>query len=115
MREVAGGFSDLKSSPVNVYLRANPSSYDQDTAGFIGNRFGTIPGASFNETMGHELLGHVWGQLFGGNPEGTTGNLRQAVLGEDAVRQTDPSRGLKTRHTGKEVITQSDLDRLRHK
>ena len=99
----------------NVYFRGNPSSFDGDTRGFINGGMGTIPGASFAETMGHELLGHTWGQLFGGNPAGTKGNLRQSVLGEDAVRRTDPARGLKTTHTGIEVITQSDVDRLRRK
>ena len=115
-RDVAGGFSDLKSNPMNVYLRANPSVFDiDDTRGFINGGMGTIPGANFAETMGHELFGHTWGQLFGGNPMGTKGNLRQSLLGEDAVRRTDPSRGLKTTHSGNEVLTQSDIDRLRHK
>jgi hypothetical protein len=112
-REVAGGFSDLKANPIQVYVQANPARWDADTRGFINGAFGTIPGANFVETMAHELLGHTWGLLFGSAPEGTMANLRQSVLAEDQVRRTDPSHGLKTTHGGQEVITQADLDRLR--
>lgn len=100
---------------MNVYLQANPSSFDGDTRGFTGAGFGTIPGANFGEAMAHELLGHVWGQLFGGASVGTLGNLRESILAEDQVRRTDPSRGLKTTHGGREVITREDLERLRRR
>jgi hypothetical protein len=115
MRDVPGGISVPPSDPRHVYIQANPSSWDKDTRGFTGTGFGTIPGANFGETMAHELLGHTWGNLFGGAPMGTTGNLRQSILAEDQVRRTDPSRGLKTTHGGREVISREDLDRLRKK
>ena len=70
---------------------------------------------SLGEAMAHELLGHTWGQLFGGAPVGTLGNLRESILAEDQVRRTDPSRGLKTTHGGRDVITREDLDSLRRR
>jgi len=114
-REVQGGFSQLTTNPMNVYVQANPSSFDPDTRGFIGTGFGAIPGANFGETMAHELLGHTWGHLFGNAPRTTLGNLRESVLAENQVRRTDPSRGIKIYHQGTQAITREDLDRLRKK
>jgi hypothetical protein len=46
----------------------------------------------------HELLGHVWADLIGGQSAGTQGNMLEALIAEDRVRNTDPSRGIKVRH-----------------
>jgi len=109
---VAGGFSDVKTDPINVYVHPDPSSFDRDTVGFINGSFGRIPGASRDETMAHELLGHTWSYVIQGEPEGSLEYRRQSVLAEDEVRRTDPERGLKIRH-GEEVLTGNDLIRLR--
>jgi RHS repeat-associated protein len=57
-----------------------------------------IPPASLGEKFAHELLGHEWGEVFGGHPNGTAANKRDAINSENEVRKTDPSRGQKTRH-----------------
>jgi RHS repeat-associated protein len=54
-----------------------------------------IPQANTSEEFGHEVLGHVWGEMFGGAPAGTRGNMRDSIVGEDAVRALDPTRGQK--------------------
>jgi RHS repeat-associated protein len=57
-----------------------------------------IPPANLGEKFAHELLGHMWGEVFGGAPGGTAANKRDAVNSENEVRRTDPSRGQKTKH-----------------
>jgi RHS repeat-associated protein len=54
-----------------------------------------IPQANTAEEFGHEVLGHIWGELNGGHQAGTRGNMRDSITGEDAVRKLDPSRGQK--------------------
>jgi RHS repeat-associated protein len=54
-----------------------------------------IPQANTAEEFGHEVLGHIWGEMFGGAPAGTRANMRDSIAGEDAVRALDPTRGQK--------------------
>ena len=54
-----------------------------------------IPQANTAEEFGHEVLGHIWGELFGGAPAGTRANMRDSIIGEDAVRALDPTHGQK--------------------
>jgi RHS repeat-associated protein len=54
-----------------------------------------IPQANTAEEFGHEVLGHIWGELLGGAPAGTRANMRDSITGEDAVRALDPTRGQK--------------------
>jgi RHS repeat-associated protein len=54
-----------------------------------------IPQANTGEEFGHEVLGHIWGEMFGGAPAGTRANMRDSIVGEDAVRALDPARGQK--------------------
>jgi RHS repeat-associated protein len=54
-----------------------------------------IPQANTAEEFGHEVLGHIWGEMFGGAPAGTRANMRDSIIGEDAVRALDPARGQK--------------------
>jgi RHS repeat-associated protein len=54
-----------------------------------------IPQANTAEEFGHEVLGHIWGEMFGGAPAGTRANMRDSIAGEDAVRALDPARGQK--------------------
>jgi RHS repeat-associated protein len=54
-----------------------------------------IPQANTGEEFGHEVLGHIWGEMFGGAPAGTRANMRDSIAGEDAVRALDPARGQK--------------------
>jgi hypothetical protein len=54
-----------------------------------------IPQANTAEEFGHEVLGHIWGEMFGGAPAGTRGNMRDSIAAEDAVRALDPTRGQK--------------------
>ena len=63
--------------------------YDQDATGQ------GIPQANTAEEFGHEVLGHIWGELFGGHPAGTRANMRDSITGENAVRKLDPARGQK--------------------
>jgi RHS repeat-associated protein len=67
----------------------NGMPYDPDAVGQ------GIPQANTAEEFGHEVLGHVWGELFGGHPAATRGNMRDSIIGEDAVRALDPTRGQK--------------------
>jgi hypothetical protein len=54
-----------------------------------------LPQANTGEEFGHEVLGHIWGELNGGHPAGTQANMRDSIAGEDAVRKLDPTRGQK--------------------
>lgn len=82
----------------------NSSQFDQDTWGLLGGYQGPIPGANLGEAAAHELLGHMWGEVFGGHLAGTAANMADAVRAEDAVRATDPTRGQKVTHGGEQVI-----------
>jgi RHS repeat-associated protein len=55
----------------------------------------SIPQANTGEEFGHEVLGHIWGEMFGGALAGTRANMRDSIAGEDAVRALDPARGQK--------------------
>ena len=63
--------------------------------------------------MAHELLGHDSGEMFGGDPAGTAGNLHDSLDAENAVRGTDPSRGLKIDHHGERVYTPQEVEKMR--
>jgi len=54
-----------------------------------------ISEANTAEEFGHEILGHIWGELIGGHPAGTRANMRDSIIGENAVRALDPTRGQK--------------------
>jgi RHS repeat-associated protein len=124
---VGGGASGTPSEGFSTsfsVVQADPSKVDSgDLSGvFLGKdgsiSTGTIPGANVEETAAHELLGHVWGELIGGQPalvnrQANVGNLREALIAEDRVRNTDPSRGLKIRHQDSgQIIRTSDLPRI---
>lgn len=52
------------------------------------------------EEFGHEVLGHIWGEMFDGHPAMINGhpsraNMRDSIIGEDAIRALDPARGQK--------------------
>ena len=81
----------------NVYIRWNPGRYDQES------RDENIPAANMREAMAHELLGHMWGEVFGGHMAGTAANKRDAVNSENAVRATDPTRGQKATHDHNQI------------
>lgn len=57
-----------------------------------------IPQANYGEEVAHELLGHVWGEMFGGHPAGTKANMDDALDAENDARAVDPSRKQKRRH-----------------
>jgi RHS repeat-associated protein len=65
------------------------SIYDPDA---IENR---VPQSNTGEEFAHEVLGHIWGDMFGGAPAGTRGNMRDSIAAEDVVRALDPTRGQK--------------------
>jgi RHS repeat-associated protein len=54
-----------------------------------------IPQADTAEEFGHEVLGHIYGEMLGGAPAGTRANMRDSIIGENAVRALDPTRGQK--------------------
>ena len=54
-----------------------------------------IPQANTAEEFAHEVLGHIWGELEGGDRAGTTRNMRDSVNAENGVRAVDKSRGEK--------------------
>jgi RHS repeat-associated protein len=54
-----------------------------------------LPQANTAEEFGHEVLGHIWGDMIGGHPAGTRANMRDSIEGENAVRALDPTRGQK--------------------
>jgi hypothetical protein len=100
-------------------VQADPSKVDSgDLHGvFLGpdgsTTAGDIPGADIEEAAAHELLGHVWADLIGGQSAGTQGNMKEALIAEDRVRNTDPSRGLKIRHQDSpQLIKTTDLPRI---
>ena len=124
---VGGGASGTQSEGYSTsfsVVQADPSKVDSgDLSGvFLGKdgsiTTGQIPGANEEETAAHELLGHVWAELIGGQSaivggQVNTGNLREALIAEDRVRNTDPSRGLKIRHQDSgQLIRASDLPRI---
>lgn len=69
--------------------RAPGIIYDPDAVGQ------NLPQATTAEEFGHEVLGHIWGELIGGDPAGTRANMRDSIIGENAVRALDPTRGQK--------------------
>jgi RHS repeat-associated protein len=74
--------------------------YDPDATGQ------NIPQANTAEEFGHEVLGHIWGELNGGHQAGTRANMRDSITGENAVRALDPARGqkgLETHHNYREM------------
>jgi RHS repeat-associated protein len=124
---IRGGLSGTPSEGFSTsfsVVQADPSKVDSgDLSGvFLGKdgsiTAGQIPGSDEEETAAHELLGHVWGELIGGQPaivggQANTGNLREALIAEDRVRNTDPSRGLKIRHQDSgQLVRTSDLPRI---
>jgi hypothetical protein len=94
----AGGFTQgpsLTGNPDgNVYIKWNPGPDD------VANEAGIehIPGVNRGEAIAHELLGHLWGEVFGRHAVGTAANKQDAVNAENAVRATDPKRGQKAQH-----------------
>jgi RHS repeat-associated protein len=54
-----------------------------------------VPQSNTAEEFGHEVLGHIWGELLGDAPSGTRANMRDSISAEDAVRALDPTRGQK--------------------
>jgi RHS repeat-associated protein len=92
----AGGFTQgpglTGNNDGNVYIKWNPGPDDAEAASE------RIPGVNRSEAMGHELLGHLWGEVFGGNARGSAANKQGAVNAENAVRATDPTRGQKAAH-----------------
>jgi RHS repeat-associated protein len=124
---VGGGASGTPSEGFALsfsVVQSDPSKVDSgDLSGvFLGKdgsiSTGQIPGADEEETAAHELLGHVYAELIGGQPaivngQVNPGNLREALIAEDRVRNTDPSRGLKIRHQDSgQLIRSSDLPRI---
>ena len=113
--QFAGGLAGTPSQgadPPFAYVKPDPWREDPDTAGIIGGKYGTIPGANPGAAMAHELLGHLWGEMFGGQRAGVFGNLRESVQAENAVRATDPTRGLKTQHHGRPVYTAQEIEKM---
>ena len=69
--------------------RTSGAVYDPDATGQ------GIPQANTAEEFGHEVLGHIWGELNGGHTAGSRANMRDSITGENAVRKLDPTRGQK--------------------
>ncbi len=121
-QDIHGGLSGTASQAYDQnfsVVQSDPSKVDSgDLDGVFLNSdgsttAGTIPGADIAETAAHELLGHVWGDLLGGKRAGTDGNKQEALIAEDRVRNTDPSRGLKLSHQGSSrLIKTTDLPRI---
>ncbi len=93
-----------------IQLKGGATSYvpsqGYDTQAFIdpGRRGATydpdavaqgIPQANTGEEFGHEVLGHIWGELIGWHFAGTRANMRDSIQAENAVRNLDPARGQK--------------------
>jgi RHS repeat-associated protein len=90
-----GGQSCLPSAGLEPEVFIDPNSAEKiDTD---ATDYG-IPAASQGEKAAHELLGHLWGDVFGGHRDGTPENIKDALDAENAVRATDPKRGKKTHH-----------------
>jgi hypothetical protein len=123
-QDVHGGLSGLTDQDYNqnfAVVQADPSKVNSgDLEGVFLNpdgsiSEGTIPGTNIAEAAAHEFLGHVWADLIGGKSAGTQGNLQEALIAEDRVRHTDPSRGLKIRHqNSRQLIHGSDLPRIKN-
>ena len=64
-------------------------TYDQDAVDQ------GLPQANTGEEFGHEVLGHIWGEIIGGDLAGTRANMRDSIIGENSVRALDPTRGQK--------------------
>jgi hypothetical protein len=122
---VGGGASGLTSQGFNQnfsVVQSDPSTVDSgdlSTGAYISadgtfDHNGPIPGADIEETAAHELLGHVWADLLGGQAAGTEGNKREALIAQDRVRNTDPTRGLKIYHQreGVDLVRPQDLPRI---
>ncbi len=124
IQDVKGGLSGTTTQDYNQnfsVVQSDPSNNDSGLGGVFLNPDGTItagqiPGANINEAAAHELLGHVWADLIGGQSAGTQGNMREALIAEDRVRNTDPARGLKIRHqddpSSVQLVRTSDLPRI---
>ncbi len=122
IKDVYGGTSGTTSQGYNqdfAVVQADPSTVDSgDLYGVFLNPDGSItsgqiPGANIEEVAAHELLGHVWADLIGGQRAGTHGNMKEALIAEDRARNTDPARGLKIRHQDSpQLIKISDLPRI---
>jgi hypothetical protein len=110
-----GGIALTNVDPMRITVSNDPSAMKMDTMGFINGGVGWIPGDNRGEAMAHELLGHAWSQLIGGSAYGSSQFARDAVLAEDAVRATDPSRGLKITHHGVSVLKMQDIEKLQKK
>ena len=80
----------------SVFIDPRWQMYKMDTDSIRDN----IPLPNMGEKFAHELLGHVWGEVFGGHSAvyDTSANGRDAVNAENEVRRTDPARGQKTEH-----------------
>ena len=48
-----------------------------------------IPQANRGEEFGHEVLGHIWGEVAGGHMAGTRANMRDSIIGEGGNAGTD--------------------------
>jgi hypothetical protein len=82
------GLSNASSGAFIDPTRTPGVFYDRDA-----DRQG-IPQANMAEEFAHEVLGHIWGALFGGHDIGRA-NMRDAIGAENAVRKLDPTRGQK--------------------
>jgi len=124
-KDFGGGASGTTNQGYNqnyAVVQADPSKVDSDDLRGVflspdgSTTTGDIPGADIEEAAAHELLGHVWADLIGGQAAGTNGNKREALIAEDRVRNTDPARGLKIRHQGQpesiQLIRTTDLPRI---
>ena len=122
---VGGGTSGLTSQGFSLnfsVVEPDPSKVDSgdlSTGAYLKSdgtvdHNGPIPGANQEETAAHEFLGHVWADLIGGQIAGTEGNRREALIAEDRVRNTDPTRGLKIYHQreGVDLIRPVDVPRI---
>jgi RHS repeat-associated protein len=100
---LGGGATDLQGgaityTPSQGYLPAvflDPSSAATTDTDASRDH---IPPANMAEKFAHELLGHEWGEVFGGHPAGSAANKQDAINSENEVRRTDPSQGQKTEH-----------------
>jgi RHS repeat-associated protein len=123
-QDIRGGLSGLTSQGFNqnfAVVQSDPSKNDSGLGGAFLNPDGTttegqIPGADIGEAAAHELLGHVWADLVGGEAADTQGNVKEALIAEDRVRNTDPARGIKIRHhddrDSVQLIKVTDLPRI---
>ncbi len=115
-RSVPGGFADVRSDPMSVYVHPNSSTRDQDTRGFIGGSFGTIPGANLGEvpvaasTIRWQLSEN---SRLGSSSLKTTSHQVWSVANSKTASGMDEclyDSGRRTRSTGKERDGESGLD-----